>query len=168
LVKRNWNRQILLIDDSETIREVISQQIQRAFPSFSVRTAEDGQSGLDLARMLQPDIILLDLLMPHLDGYAVLEQLKTDPATRLIPTAILTGQGDDHVKADVFQLGALAYISKPVDPMALKASLSSLMQIRENYEDLQEKLAEFRRFVSRLVGRLEKLLNPGTVKRLMI
>jgi CheY-like chemotaxis protein len=90
---------ILVVDDDRIIIEVLGQSLSLA--GYEVITAADGEQGLEYARKLDPDLILLDVMMPKLDGYSVCTQLKQDPATRLIPIIILTAltERDDKLKA---------------------------------------------------------------------
>lgn len=100
----------LIIDDEPTAREILSRWLQPH--GFEVRTAENGHDGLAKARSLQPAIILLDIGMPHVDGWDVLRALKDDPALGHIPTIVTTI--DDRRKLGL-ELGATEYLRKPLD-----------------------------------------------------
>ena len=108
---------VLIVDDEEHIRDVLEYNLK--LDGFQVHLAADGPGAIELARRLQPDVILLDWMMPDMDGLAVLSELKRDNATRDIPVFMLTAK---VTVADIGQAlceGADDYITKPFDPMQL-------------------------------------------------
>ena len=106
---------VLVVDDEAAQRDLLSRFLVRQ--GFSVRTAADGQIGLDLARRLLPRVILLDVMMPGLDGWSVLQALKDDPATGVIPVVMVSFVADAAMSVS---LGATGSIPKPVDWARLK------------------------------------------------
>ncbi len=108
----------LVIDDEASQRELLTRFLIRQH--FAVRTTADGRSGLELARSLQPRVILLDVMMPDLDGWAVLKALKADPATAAIPVVIVSFVAEAKLGAS---LGAAETMVKPVDWAKLKTLL---------------------------------------------
>ncbi|MCJ2015559.1 hybrid sensor histidine kinase/response regulator [Methylobacterium sp. J-076] len=109
---------VLVIDDEGSQRDLMGRFLQRQ--GFSVRTAADGRTGLDLARSLAPRVILLDVMMPDVDGWAVLASLKSDPVTRDIPVVMVSFVADAALSAS---LGAADALPKPVDWARLKGVL---------------------------------------------
>jgi CheY-like chemotaxis protein len=109
---------ILVIDDDRDVRELM----QRTLPKegFDVQVAESGQQGLELARRICPAVITLDVMMPGMDGWAVLTALKADPSTADIPVIMLTIVDNKNMG---FALGAVDYFTKPVDWKRLSAAL---------------------------------------------
>ena len=107
---------MLVIDDEETVRDLMRRFLGRE--GFEVVTARDGAEGLALARELRPMLITLDVLMPGLDGWSVLENLKADPALADIPVVMLTILDD---KNKGFALGATDFLTKPVDRERLRS-----------------------------------------------
>lgn len=101
---------ILVIDDDAAVRDLMLRRL--ASEDFRVETAASGQEGLQRARELQPDVIILDVMMPGMDGWAVLTQLKADPELALIPVVMMTMVND---KSMGFSLGASEYLTKPVE-----------------------------------------------------
>jgi signal transduction histidine kinase/DNA-binding response OmpR family regulator len=101
---------ILVIDDDPTARDLLSRMLSAE--GYEVFTAPSGEAGIDAARQLQPDLITLDLLMPDMDGWAVLEALKSQAATADIPVVIATISDEQRLG---FTLGAADYLSKPLD-----------------------------------------------------
>ena len=106
-------KRILVIDDEIDLVEMISIRLEAN--GYEVFAACDGQEGLDKARRLKPDLVLLDILMPKLDGFKVCQSLKKDPFTKNIPVIMLTAKdrADDIKQAKL--IGANGYIIKPFD-----------------------------------------------------
>ena len=110
---------ILVIDDNATAREALQKILNHK--GFHVETAASGDEGLRRARQLHPGVIMLDAVMPGMDGRAVLAALKAEPELTDIPVVLCTGMADDRKEA--FRLGASAYVMKPVEPDHLTAIL---------------------------------------------
>jgi two-component system phosphate regulon response regulator PhoB len=108
---------ILVIDDEEHIRTVIEYNLK--LDGFEVHLAGDGRSGLELARRKRPDVILLDWMMPVMDGLGVLAELKRDQRTEHIPVFMLTAKGMLSDVNQAFDAGVDDYITKPFDPIQL-------------------------------------------------
>jgi diguanylate cyclase (GGDEF)-like protein len=102
---------ILVVDDEPPIRDILKFQLEKA--GFVVRCAEDGEEGLQMALEDPPDLVLLDLMIPHLDGYEVCRRIKNDYGTRHVPVIILTARGELDEKLRGLQNGANDYITKP-------------------------------------------------------
>jgi CheY-like chemotaxis protein len=109
---------ILYIDDESDIREVAEMALELD-PSFAVRTCGSGRDGIAAAREWQPDLILLDVMMPELDGPGVLEILRQDDATAAIPVIFITARTQAHEVARLHELGARGVLAKPFDAMTL-------------------------------------------------
>lgn len=102
---------VLVIEDEEILRESILNILN--INGFSAIEAGDGQSGLQLAREVVPDLILCDVRMPELDGFEVLKALRQDPLTEAIPLLFLTAENIQNVVRQGQQLGATGYLTKP-------------------------------------------------------
>jgi CheY-like chemotaxis protein len=105
-------RSVLHIDDDPEIREVVALALNRV-GGFEVRSAPSGRVGLDLAISDPPDFILLDFMMPELDGLSVLALFKAEPGVRDIPVAFLTAHADPQVRDRMRALGAVDVVDKP-------------------------------------------------------
>ena len=97
---------------------------------YVVAEARDGIQALDQVDRVAPDIIMLDLNLPGLDGYSVLQQLRSRAATSRIPVIVLTAKGDEDNEVRVFQLGADDFLTKPFRARALSARLESVLSRR--------------------------------------
>ena len=102
---------ILLIDDEGDLRKLVTFNLERE--GFRVLTAENGAVGLGMIRVEHPDVIILDVVMPAMDGHEVLRQLKADPVTRDIPVIVLTALGADRDVSTSLHLGAVYHMGKP-------------------------------------------------------
>ena len=118
---------VLVIEDYEDMRAYVRQVLQ---PYYQVEVAEDGQSGLNKARTLMPDLIICDVMMPVMDGYTLCKTLKSDKSYRDIPIVLLTARASDKNKLEGLEVGADDYILKPFDTTELLARAENLIQIR--------------------------------------
>ena len=109
---------ILAVDDESTNLQLLRQILQ---DRYSLLFAKDGPRALELAAKEQPDLILLDVMMPDMTGYEVCRRLKVDPATEGIPVIFVTALTDSTDEVDGFEAGAVDYITKPVSPAVVKA-----------------------------------------------
>ena len=116
---------VLLVDDEDDLRRVMRDLLERE--GFTVQEARDGVQALDEVDRHAPDIIVLDLNLPGLDGYGVLSHIRSRPATREIPVVVLTAKGDEENEVKVFELGADDFLSKPFRARALAARLEAVL-----------------------------------------
>jgi type II secretory ATPase GspE/PulE/Tfp pilus assembly ATPase PilB-like protein/CheY-like chemotaxis protein len=122
---RGRGAKVLLVEDEEQLRRVMKDLLERE--GYRVAEARDGVQALDEVDRHAPDIIVLDLNLPGLDGYSVLQQLRSRPATRGIPVMVLTAKGDEDNEVRVFELGADDFITKPFRARALSARLEAIL-----------------------------------------
>jgi len=116
---------VLLVEDEEQLRRVMKDLLQRE--GYQVAEARDGIQALDEVDRFAPDVIILDLNLPGLDGYGVLSQLRSRPATREIPVMVLTAKGDEDNEVRVFELGADDFVTKPFRARSLTARLEAVL-----------------------------------------
>jgi CheY-like chemotaxis protein len=119
-------RRILVVDDDEDIREVAQMSLE-VVGGWRVTTAADGQQALDQARRDQPDAIVMDVMMPGMDGPTAAVALRADPATTGIPVVLLTASVQAAERAALAELPVAGVLGKPFDPMLLPAELSALL-----------------------------------------
>ena len=113
------SQKVLIIDDAAGLHELIKVVLDEQ--ALQIHSAYDGQTGLALSASLKPDLVLLDVEMPVMDGFEVCRRLKSDPQTSSIPIVFLTASGSTRAKVIGFELRAVDYITKPFDPNELCA-----------------------------------------------
>jgi DNA-binding response OmpR family regulator len=136
---------VLVIDDEAPIRLLCRVNLEAE--RMSVLEASDGPSGLETARAEQPDVILLDVMMPGLDGWGVAEALLEDERTSTIPIIFLTARAEFRDRARGLDIGGVDYITKPFNPVELAPLVRSLLERLERGERdelRREKLSELR------------------------
>ncbi|MFL5943333.1 MAG: response regulator transcription factor [Gaiellaceae bacterium] len=136
---------VLVIDDEAPIRLLCRVNLEAE--GMDVLEAADGTSGLDLARDQQPDVVLLDVMMPGLDGWRVAEELLEDDRTRGIPIIFLTARAEFRDRARGLDIGGVDYVTKPFNPLDLAQLVRGLLDRidRGERDELRgEKLAELR------------------------
>ncbi len=116
---------VLLVEDEDQLRRVMKDLLERE--GYTIAEARDGVQALDQVDRLNPDCIILDLNLPGLDGYSVLSQLRSRPATKDIPVMVLTAKSDEDNEVRVFELGADDFITKPFRARALSARLEAVL-----------------------------------------
>jgi DNA-binding response OmpR family regulator len=136
---------VLVIDDEAPIRLLCRVNLEAE--KMIVLEAEEGPSGLELARTERPDVILLDVMMPAMDGWEVLQRLLEDEATREIPIVFLTARAELRDRARGLDLGGVDYVTKPFNPLELAPLVRSVLErvSRGEREALRrERIAELR------------------------
>jgi phosphate regulon transcriptional regulator PhoB len=123
---------ILVVDDEEDILELVRYNLTKE--RYQVIAAMSGETALDKAREETPDLILLDLMLPGLDGLTVCRELKRDPATANIPIIMLTAKGEEADIVVGLELGADDYMVKPFSPRVLEARIKAVLRRREHDE----------------------------------
>ena len=119
---------ILLVDDEPDILEIISYNLKAE--GYKVKTASSGHEGVEKAKKVRPDLILLDVMMPEMDGIEACEQIRKTPGLEHTIIAFLTARGEDYSQVAGFEVGADDYITKPVKPKVLTSRLKALLRRR--------------------------------------
>ncbi len=131
---------ILVVDDTPGNIDVLGAILR---PHFRVKVALDGHRALSLARETPPpDMILLDVMMPGMDGYAVIRNLQEDPRTQSIPVIFVTALSDDGDEYRGLELGAVDYLTKPVNPAVTLARVRTHLALHRQNRDLERKVQE--------------------------
>ena len=136
---------VLVVDDEAPIRLLCRVNLEAE--RMEVLEAPDGESGLEAARAERPDVVLLDVMMPGMDGWQVAERLVDDEATSHIPIVFLTARAELRDRARGLELGGVDYITKPFNPVELASIVESLLErVRRGERDelRREKIAELR------------------------
>ena len=160
---------VLVVDDDPVTRQMLSGTLEER--GHRVTTADDGQRGLDLVRSERFDVVLLDVLMPHLNGYDVLEHMKGDEELRHIPVVMVTSVDEVESAVRCIELGADDYLSKPIDPVLLIARVNAGLNKKRLHDLEQEHLDEVARLNRQLEARVEEqmaeLVRTGELKRFL-
>lgn len=118
---------VLIVDDNDFARELLHERL--AEDGYRLATAASGPEALDKAQELRPDVILLDVMMPHMDGFEVCRRLRADPELREIPVLMVTALDDSESKLRGIEAGADDFISKSYDPVELKARVRTITRL---------------------------------------
>tara|TARA_R110002072_G_scaffold129466_1_gene267978 strand:+ start:8066 stop:9433 length:1368 start_codon:yes stop_codon:yes gene_type:complete len=130
---------ILVVDDIEANRRLLQAKLEAQY--FTVMHAENGQQALDIARAELPEIILLDVMMPGMDGFETCLQLKADPRTSFIPVVMVTALSDSEDRIRGLDVGAEDFLTKPVDDFALMSRMGALMRYNAVASELRQRQA---------------------------
>lgn len=117
---------ILVVEDEESIRTLITLNLQAA--GYTVEEAKDGTQALEKVKAVKPDLVLLDWMLPGLDGLDVLRSLKADPAFATLPVIMLTAKSEEHDIVLGLEMGAVDYITKPFSNKVLIARIRSILR----------------------------------------
>ncbi len=132
-------RKVLIVDDEEMNRKVLSFMLENYGYEFD--SAVNGKECVEKANSFKPDLILLDIMMPVMDGVEACRRLKTDPATRHIPVVMVTAMADRETRIKCLEAGANDFITKPVDTSELLVRTKNLLKVKE-YEDFLKQHTE--------------------------
>ncbi|HKZ04049.1 MAG TPA: SpoIIE family protein phosphatase, partial [Methylomirabilota bacterium] len=143
------DRRVLVVDDVPTNVEVLARALR---DDYRITTAADGEGALRSVAAEPPDLVLLDIMMPGLDGYEVCRRLKRDPATRDIPIVFLSSLDEAPDKAKGFEVGAADYITKPFEILEVRARVGALLRAKA-YQDAVRELLESELRVAREIQR---------------
>ncbi len=122
-------RKILLIDDEKDLCALTKRLLEKV-SDYTVDTAASGKEGLSLAKESKPDLIVLDIVMPGMDGFEVLEELKKDAVLTQVPVIILSGKSDADSKIKALELYNEMFLVKPVTALELKTKIDEVLNMR--------------------------------------
>jgi len=123
------DKKILIIDDEEDFCFFVKQNLE-AISNYKIIVANKGKKGIQIARKEKPDLILLDIMMPGIDGFEVLKRLKENEKTQRIPVIMFTARDEDETKIKASGLYCDDYIVKPVENVVLRAKIHKVLDIR--------------------------------------
>ena len=132
---------ILLVDDESDILDIISYNLKAE--GYKVKTASSGREGVEKAKKYHPDLILLDVMMPEMDGIEACEQIRKLPGLEHTIIAFLTARNEDYSQVAGFEVGADDYIAKPVKPKVLISRIKALLRRRPSESTSSEERATF-------------------------
>jgi putative two-component system response regulator len=132
---------VLIADDMDSVRTLFSQLL--AGDGYRVLTAADGDAALEISHQQRPDVILLDVRMPGLDGIEVCRRLKSAPETRLTPVILITGLAESRDRIEGIEAGADDFLTKPVNSHELRARVRALSRMKQLIDELDSAEAAF-------------------------
>jgi serine phosphatase RsbU (regulator of sigma subunit) len=154
---------VLVVDDNEANRDVLSRRLKRQ--GHTVAVAENGLQALEMMRTQSFDLILLDIMMPEMNGYQVLETLKSDPTLRHVPVIMISALDDIDSVVRCIELGAEDYLYKPFNPVLLKARVSASLEKKWLRDQEQAYVQAVKRELE-LGRRIQADFLPGTIPQL--
>jgi adenylate cyclase len=168
---------ILVVDDTEENRDILEVRLKSR--GYEVISAVDGEDGLAKIRAMLPDLVLLDVMMPKLDGFEVCRRVKADTSLPFIPIILVTAKADSKDVVEGLEAGGDDYLTKPIDQAALMARVRSMLRIKALHDQVQAQAAELAAWNRTLeqrvqtcvgeierVGRLKRFLPPQVAEAL--
>jgi adenylate cyclase len=160
---------ILVVEDNEVHRSTLMKLL--GGQGHRVTLAEDGRRGLDLVQSARFDVILLDILMPEMDGFQVLEKIKADPELRHVPVIVITALDDVASAVRCIEMGADDYLTKPFEKVVLQARINSGLSKKRFHDRERQHLDQITHLNRRLEARVEEqmaeLVRTGKLKRFL-
>jgi adenylate cyclase len=160
---------ILIVDDNETNRDILATRL--ATRGYDLKQAADGEEALIAAHEHNPDLILLDVMMPKLDGVEVCRLLKADVAMPFIPIILITAKSDTKDVVAGLEAGADEYLAKPIDQMALLARVKSMLRVKELHDQVRAQAADLavwnRQLEQRVSDQLTEIERMGRLRRFL-
>lgn len=129
---------ILVVDDEQDLLDLIEYNLQKE--GFNVLKAEDGLEGIEMVRKYNPDLVLLDIMMPKMDGMAVVERIRNDSTLKHIPIIFLTARGDEKTEVEGLDKGGDDYITKPISTAKLISRIKAVLRRFEETTDISDKI----------------------------
>ncbi|MBF0235157.1 MAG: two-component system response regulator [Desulfamplus sp.] len=133
------NFTVMVVDDTEANIDVLVNTLE---DMYDIQVAMDGETALEDIKEEPPDLILLDIMMPGMDGYEVCQRLKADESTKNIPVIFLTAMTDEKDEAKGLALGAVDYVTKPFSPDLVKARVKNQLELKKHRDHLEELVQE--------------------------
>ncbi len=168
---KKMSARLLLVDDEPGLREAVQAYLEDS--NFVVEVASNARDGWELLQQHNPDLLISDIMMPQVDGYQFLKQVREDPRYKALPVVFLTAKGMTSDRIQGYTAGCDAYLSKPFDPDELVAIITNLLarraaakQMSENGEnpDITALTNQMARIESLLSGRSSIVQLPSTIK----
>jgi DNA-binding response OmpR family regulator len=160
---------ILVVDDTEANRDILAMRLTAS--GYDVVLAVDGEDGLAAARQHLPDLILLDVMMPKLDGFEVCRRLKADRALPFMPIILVTAKTDTRDVVAGLDAGGDEYLTKPIDQAALMARVRSILRVKALHDQVEAQRAELatwnRELESRVTAQVAEIERVGRLRRFL-
>ncbi len=146
---------ILIVDDNETNRDILMARLGPQ--GYELKQAADGEEALAAAKELLPDLILLDVMMPKIDGIEVCKQLKADTSLPFMPIILCTAKADSKDVVTGLEAGADEYLTKPIDQMALVARVKSVLRLKQLHDQVTDMNKNLEQRVTDQLGEIERM-----------
>ena len=146
---------ILIVDDNETNRDILMTRL--SIHGYDLKQAADGEEALAAAKEHLPDLILLDIMMPKIDGIEVCKRLKADASVPFMPIILTTAKADSKDVVAGLEAGADEYLTKPIDQVALVARVKSVLRLKALHDQVQELNRSLERRVTDQLGEIERM-----------
>jgi class 3 adenylate cyclase len=160
---------ILIVDDNETNRDILQSRLE--IHGYQLVQAADGEEALTLACRDHPDLILLDVMMPKIDGFEVCRRLKNDPALPFMPIILVTAKADSKDVVAGLDAGADEYLTKPIDQAALVARVRSMLRIKMLHDKVQAQATDLatwnQTLEQRVADQVSEIERVGRLKRFL-
>jgi len=160
---------ILIVDDNEANRDILDARLK--VHGYELLQAADGEEALDAARQHLPDLILLDVMMPKLDGFEVCRRLKGDASLPFMPIILVTAKADSADIVAGLEAGADEYLTKPIDQQALVARVRSVLRTKALHDEVQAQAADLatwnRTLEQRVADQVAEIERVGRLKRFL-
>ena len=160
---------ILIVDDNETNRCLLTARL--GAEGYETTEAENGERALAVAHEVAPDVVLLDVMMPKIDGFEVCRRMKGDPTLGFVPIVMVTARTDSKDVVTGLNAGADEYLTKPIDHAALVARVRSMLRIKELHDRVEAQAAELaswnRMLEQRVAEQLEQIERVSRLKRFL-
>lgn len=153
-------QQLLLVDDEPGLREAVQAYLEES--GFEVSVASNAQQGWELLQTKLPDLVITDVMMPQVDGYQFLKQMREDPRFKALPVVFLTARGMTSDRILGYQAGCDVYISKPFDPDELVAIVQNLLQRRAAQNSEEGSETQGMADLARQIAEIKALLTGNT------
>lgn len=153
-------QQLLLVDDEPGLREAVQAYLEES--GFEVSVASNAQQGWELLQTKLPDLVITDVMMPQVDGYQFLKQMREDPRFKALPVVFLTARGMTSDRILGYQAGCDVYISKPFDPDELVAIVQNLLHRRADQNSEEGSETQGMADLARQIAEIKALLTGNT------
>lgn len=154
---------LLVVDDNEMNRDMLARQLIRE--GYAITTAMDGRQALELVSSQNFDLVLLDILMPGIDGYQVLEKMKADDATSTIPVVMLTAIHDMESVVRCFEMGVEDYLTKPFNMPFVKSRIASCLRSTDSKDAIDGAGSQLKKQINRLLIVDDNAMNRDLLAR---
>jgi adenylate cyclase len=160
---------ILVVDDNETNRDILIARL--GTHGYDLLQAADGEEAIEVAHSAQPDLILLDVMMPKLDGIEATKRLKADESLPFMPIILVTAKADSKDVVTGLEAGADEYLTKPVDQTSLVARVKSMLRVKELHDKVAAQAADLAKWnktlEQRVADQLSQIERAGRLKRFL-